>query len=71
VPRYEVLKGFAAGTVGPWAEGDEVNISAAQAAWVEEHAPGTLQSKRRPPPLPPVKRPAKRARKRPASSSRG
>lgn len=41
--RFRVLQSYRSSTAGPFAEGDEVELNPAVAAWVESDAPGTLE----------------------------
>lgn len=51
--RHLVQKAFEDGGLGPWVRGDVVNITPAQAFWVERERPGTLQPLEPPPSEPP------------------
>lgn len=43
MPRYRVEHRYASSTYGPWVEGDHVEMSADEAAWVNHDSEGTLK----------------------------
>ena len=42
MPRYAVLKDYGSGTCGPWSMGTQVELTEAEAEWVNRDSAGTL-----------------------------